>query len=490
MGTRSVVAAAWGYTRLREDVAGAQLLRADLMPVMAAVLGEYLAGQQRVMLTSDFLEQAAEDLQSLRDLGFSLPRSIHEYLTEWVRTGIVIRRAGTGREETIELSASAMTAIRFLQELLEPRSSVTSSRLANVSDLLGQLARETNPDAASRLLALQEQRAALDAEIARVAAGDFQPLPSASARELLQEILRLAGQIPGDFATVSARITDLNRSLRERIINRDGTRGDVLDAVFAGVDLLEESEAGRSFNAFHALVLDPERSNTFDDAVEAVLSREFVAELPAEQVQFLRRLLSTLQQESVAVRDVMTGFSRSLRRFVESHAYLEQRRLADALAETQALCLRVATVTRPWLDVGYDLPATSMPLASIGSWQLHNPSEVRSADPVDVRGNEPLDLELLRAQVRESEIDFTELQANVADSLGRHAIVSIAEVLADHPATQGLASIVGLLVLAAAHATPAVGDDELTWVSARGTRKTVRARRYVFDNVPSHWSQR
>ncbi len=490
MGLGAVVATAWAYSRLREDVAGAQLLRAELMPTAAAILGAHLAGQRRVLPTAEFIEAAGADLDALRDTGLPLARSIQEYLTEWVRAGYLIRRVGAGREETLELSASTMAAIRFLDELAEPRSAVTSSRLSNVSALLNRLAHDTDPDAASRLAALQSQRDAIDAEMARVAAGHFEPVRDSAAHELFGEILALAVQIPGDFATVSARLEELNRNLREQIINRTGTRGDVLDAVFAGVDVLEDSEAGRSFNSFHALVLDPEQSGVFDEAVDQVLSRGFADDLPTEQVRFLRRLLSTLQAESMAVRDTMTAFSRSLRRFVESRAYLEHRRLAEELAQAQALCLQAVAAHKPITDLGLALASSSMPLGPLSRWVLHNPADLRTAEAVVAQDNRPLDLEVLRRQVRESEIDFVELRHNVAETLGRRGAASLAEVLADHPATQGLASVVGLLVLAADHAALGAGEDELGWTSARGLARTVRTRRYVFDHVPPHWSPR
>lgn len=99
-----------------------------------------------------------------------------------------------------------------------------------------------------------------------------------------------------------AELEDLNRALRERIINNAGSRGGVLEEIFAGVDLIEESEADRSFRAFLSLVLDPERSEAFDAAVEQLLGRAFAAEVPAEERTFLRLLLSRLQGESTQVR--------------------------------------------------------------------------------------------------------------------------------------------------------------------------------------------
>lgn len=489
MASGSVLSQAATLRRLRDD-AGVQLLRADLMPVVVAVLNEHFLGGRRVLPALEFLELLTDDLDELRGAGFDLPRTPRDYLTEWVRQGVLIRRAGAGREETVELSPTAQQAVRFAATIEAPHSSVTSSRLTMLSDALAKLARDTDPEQESRLEALRRERDRLDAEIADVEAGRFTPLAAEAALEGLAEILHHARAIPGDFAQVSASLEELNRRLREQIINQSGSRGDVLDDVFSGVDLIEDSDAGRTFSAFHALVLDPERAAAFDEAVSAILARDFSASLSRAEVAFVRRLLTTLQNESTQVRSVMTGFSRSLRRFVETHAYREHRRLADALAAAQAAVLEASRVVKPYAPTGYSLDASSVPLSSIGSWTLHNPGDVRTAEPVEALDAGPLDLAALRAQVRESEIDFAELRAAVVDSLGRRGVASVGDVLADHPATQGLASVVGLLLLADSAGTPAPGGEELRWTSGSGRPRTVGVPRYVFHEVPQDWRVR
>lgn len=489
MAAGSVVALASTLRRMRDD-AGLLVLRADLLPVLVAVLHEHLGGTTRVLPAVDLIEALTEDLSELRGAGFDLPRTAADYVSEWVRQGVLVRRASTGRDETVELSPSAQQAVRFVAGLDVPRSSVTRSRLANVADLAGQLARDTDPTPESRLEALVLARDRIDAEIDAVQHGTFTAVADDLARERLDEIIRLAAEIPGDFARVSADFEALNRELRERIINQPGSRGDVLDSIFDGVDLIEESDAGRSFAAFYALLLDPSLSASLDDAVTSIMERDFAATLTRQEAYFLRHLLTALQSESGQVRTVMTGFSRSLRRFVETHAYREHRRLADALAEARSAAFQASRVTRPQDGIGVDLPGSSMALSSIGTWSLRNPADVRTAEPVLARDSGPLDLEALRQQVRESEIDFAELRAAVVDTLDRQPVATIGDVLASHPATQGLASIVGLLVLAESAGSLAAGVETLTWARGGGQHRTVRAHRYLFREVPDEWRTR
>lgn len=488
MSNGSLTTTALHLRRLQASSPALALARAELMPVLAAVLVERLTGPTRVMPAAEFAAQLGSDLDELRDHGFDLPRTAEEYLAEWARQGVLVRRPGEGRAETVELSAPAAAALRFLTGLMSPRSTVTSSRLATVSHLVDELARLTDPDTTRRLSELRRRREQLDAEIALAEQGRVQVLDADTALERLAEIISLTVQIPQDFAQVSASVEELNRDLREQIITATGPRGHVLDDVFAGVDLIEQSDAGRTFGAFHALLLDPDRSEQFDAAVSGLLDRDLASTLSREEQRLLRDLLGVLQRESRQVLGVMTGLSRSLRQFVETRAWLEHQRLADALSTAQATTLDAMRHASPIARVGWRLDATSLPIASVGSWRLHNPDDVRTAEPVATEPTSTLDLAALRAQVRISEIDFAELQDAVAASIAARGVASVGDVLLDHPASQGLASVVGLIVLAQRFGIVTSDAERVGWVSASGLHREASLPRLLFTHVPAQWA--
>lgn len=458
------------------------------MPVVVAIFSAHFS-DRRTLAYGEFITLVAEDLDELRDSGFVLPQTAQQYVAAWIRDGFLVRRPTESREETVELSRSVADAVRFVGSIEQSRSVVTSSRLSNVAELLSTLARDSDPVPTSRLEALRAQRDALDAEIARVEAGDFAPLADDAARERLREVLRLADEVPGDFAKVADDLDHLNQSLREQIINHDGSRAGVLEQVFAGVDLIEESDAGRTFAAFHRLLLDPTLTDAFDHAVDAVLDRSFTRTLAGTDAAFLRQFLTTLQRESTQVRQRLTSFSRSLRRFVETQEYREHKRLADALDRAEQAAFAALQAVSPIQPTGHGIDLTSMQISSIGAWTLHNPADLRTTTEVVVHPTTELDLAQLRALVRLTEIDFPELQRCVAATLADAPTPTVADVLARFPATQGLASIVGLLLLATDNATRVAGEETWTWASPSGREKSVRGPRYVFSEVPRHWSE-
>ncbi|CAM2751890.1 DUF3375 domain-containing protein [Actinomyces slackii] len=505
--TTGVVASALELHRLStgpDADAGLRLLRLDRTHVAAAVLAAHLGGQVRRLPAADLHALIEEDLAALREAGVELGESVtaRTYCDQWRSQGILVRTTmAGGREETYELSAPAEAALRYLAQVERPRPAVTQSRLTTIASQLDALVRDSDPSVEGRLAALRAQRDAIDAEIERVESGQTQPVGGAEGAERLAEILALAEQVPGDFSRVRAELIALNRSLRERIIEMPGSRGEVLDDVFRGVDRIESSEAGRSFLAFLELFQDPEASARLDDHLDEVLARPFVDLLPDADRRYLRHWRGTLSTESANVRQTMTGFSRSLRRFVQSRAFEEHRRLAEELARAQALAARAAATTSPIRRMSTALDLTGMSLGSIGSWRLHNPADARVAEEVVRHDVADLDLEAMREVVRASEIDLAELGESIEASLAARGVATIGEILADHPATQGLASVIGLLLLARERGAvlavePVDGADGVTatadreaaapvecvaWVSEAGTHRSATIPRLLMS---------
>ena len=72
------------------------------------------------------------------------------------------------------------------------------------------------------------EQARIDKEIDAIQKGQMRVLPHATALERTREIITLADDLARDFRRVRDQFDQLNRDLRERIMDNDGNRGDVL----------------------------------------------------------------------------------------------------------------------------------------------------------------------------------------------------------------------------------------------------------------------
>ena len=88
----------------------------------------------------------------------------------------------------------------------------------------------------------------------------------------------------------------------------------------------------------------------------------------------------------------------------------------------------------------------------------------------------------MRRIVRASEIDLVELTDAVGAVLAERGAATVGEILGEHPATQGLASVVGLLLLARRRGQEVPGDETVTWRTAGGAERSARIPRFLFTN--------
>lgn len=448
LSAAQIVQSAARLRRLSEEAAW-QLLRAQNAYLTIVMLRNNFvdSGERRVPAPILF-ERIDDDLVALRDGGYALPQTAQQYCAAWLSDGFLERRPGaTGGEETYELSSEGLAAIGIVSDLETPPKAATESRLTTVMAQLDQLVVDTDENVASRIDALVKERDRIDERIGAIREGRSGVIDRRVALERVRDILSLADQLPTDFARVRREIERLNIRFRKDIIENEGGRGDVLDALFRGVDVLSEQEAGRSFEAFYALLIDLERSAGLDAAIETVLSRGFVDELTTTQREFLRYLVPSLIQRGGEVHDVYVSLSRSLRTFVQRREYEEERTVSRLLTAAQRQFSTLSETLPLHRPTGFELGLSTARLSSLGQWMLYADDGERP-DALTESAVHEIDLDEIRAIIRESEIDLRELQHNVTSTLEHVSVASIADVLTRFPATQGFGSVVGLVYIA------------------------------------------
>lgn len=464
-----------------------RLLAADKAPSYVALFQTLLLERDTVLPTSLLYERLAVALEDLRAHGHELPQTPQGYVSDWLREGWVTRRLAPGaNEEVFELTADAANALRFIATILKPRTAATESRLAAVIQQVARLAEETDPNPTTRIEALLAERARIEREIEAVESGGANTISMERAIERVREIIALAEELAGDFRNVRDAFDKLNRDLRQSLMENEGRRGDVLEGLFAGVDLVSESDAGRTFNALWRLLTDSEQSGTLSDALDAVVDRSFARRLEARERRFLKDLTGMLVDQGGSVHDVMQSLARSLKSFVQSREFLEQRRLHALLKDAQHAALASRDVVRPNQQIGFSLTLTSSKLRSVSQWALFDPSaRVSNADMPNASVSD-LSLDDIRKMVDESEIDFRALRAHVRAILSDQSQASIRDILDRFPAEQGLGSVIGYVALGAKHGEVTEDSQVVAWTGHDGMARQARLPAIYFVRERAH----
>jgi len=465
-----------------------KLLAADRAPVIAALLDNLLLQEDKVLSAFTLEERLTRDLEALRAQGYELPYAAAAYVREWIDQGWLSRRLAQGApEEELSLTTEAANAVRFIVSSTQPRRSATESRLATVINQLQRLAEETDGDRKSRLESLMEQRDRIDREIERVNNGQVTILADDRALERARDIIFLAEELVSDFRQVRDEFDRLNRDLRATLMDHEGSRGHVLEKLFSGVDVIGDSDAGRTFQAFWRLLNDYEQSAILDDAVGALNSRSFSRSLSDTDRRMLRNLTSLLLKEGSTVHEVQQSFARGLKHFVQSREFMENRRLHQLLGIAQRGALQVKDQVRANANIGFTLTSTGARVASVAQWGLLDPDMRMSDTTMEKVPEGELSMDEIAAMVRRSEIDLRGLKRNILALLEIKEVVSLAELLERFDAEQGLGSVVGYLSLAAKHGQ--VFDSQpcaIAWTGADGVRRQADAPAVFFRRERAH----
>lgn len=468
------------YRRMRTQPLW-RLLASGNGPTVIGLLQSHLYEKERSLPASILIERLTRDLEDLRAQGDDFPQTAQAYVANWLSDGYLERRFPAGAtEEVYELSTATVEAIRFISAISEPHSAATESRLSLVIHALAGLAEDTDTDKYRRVDRLMAEQARIDKEIDAIQKGQMRVLPRETALERTREIISLTDDLTADFRRVRDQFEQLNRELRERIMDSDGNRGEVLDSLFAGIDLIAESEAGRTFSAFWYLLTDPEQAASLEESLDSVMSREFVSELDMRERRFLLRLTRNLLDQGGAVHEVLQTFARSLKHFVQSREYLEQRRVNQLLKEAQRAALAIKNEVKATESLEYTLELTSSRLRSLSQWVLYDPSLQATPDEMHEGVPPPIDLESVSELVAQSEIDFRTLKEHVRSLLKKCDQASIGDVLEYFPASQGLGSVVGLLALGSRHGIKGDSVETVAWVGEDDQGRQARIPKIYF----------
>jgi hypothetical protein len=487
MGNYTVLGLYGDFKALREQPHWTLLATRGAPAIAASLYSLFLDSAERQLDASALHERLTRHLELLRSTGLELPHTAQKYVTDWMTQGWLRRGFPEGAtEEQYELTADAADALRYLMRLNRPRSFATESRLASVIQLLQALSEATDTNPESRIAALLAERERIDEQLAAAKAGRFDTMAPDRAVERAREIITQGEELLGDFDKVRERFAEINLQLRKDLVENDGARGEVLSKIFDGIDVIKQTDAGKVFDAFWSLLIDPLASARFEETLQQSVARPFAAGLGAEERRFLAYLKSRLVDQAAAVHGVQSSFASGLQSFVRSREFAEQRRITGLLKLAQQAALATADDVRLNKRLNFYLMRTSAAIRSASQWQLHDPV-VRSAD-MSMESAPPSDLPLedIQELVYRSEIDMRALRANLRAALMENSPLTIGQLLLRFPADQGLGTVVGYLHLAVRHAIEADGSEGIRWEGSDGIWRRASAPLFYFVRERLH----
>ncbi len=468
---------------LRRNHPAWRLLAADHSPLVISFLYKtYVQSNVRVLAQSELDTRLDDFFFHLRErLGEdAFPKPAAVYLNDWAgdERGWLRKFYPEGSDEPhFDLTPPAEKAIEWLAELEQKQFVGAESRLLTIFELLNQMVQGTETDPEVRIAELVKRRSEVDAEIARIRAGELKLMEPTQLKERFYQIEQTARALLADFRQVDQNFRQLDRAVRERITVWEGGKGELLEEVFGGRDAIADSDQGRSFHAFWDFLMSPARQEELSGLLARVLSLEPVAGLQPDS-RLLRIHYDWLEAGEATQRTV-ARLSEQLRKYLDEQAWLENRRIMTLIhsIERQALEVRDRSPggsfmeldeSSPSLNLIMDRPMFSPPLKPYISQQILE------------EGGDAIEADILFEQVY---VDKTRLAARIRQALQVREQVALTTLLGSHPLEQGLAELIAYLSLAAED-TKAVIDDErpeaVDWVDASGSVRRATLPTVIF----------
>jgi Protein of unknown function (DUF3375) len=469
---------------LRRQHPAWRLLVAESAALVASFLHRvFVVPNRRVIAQAELAEALEDTLHALREQrGATVyPKPAQEYLNDWAANDKAWLRKfyPPGSDEPhFDLTPATERALAWLASLAERSFVGTESRLLTLFELLRQMSEGSQTDPQVRAHELRRKRDEIDAEIARVLAGDMPLLGDTALKERFTQFATLARELLADFREVEHNFRGLDRRVRERITLWDGSKGALLQEILGERDSIAESDQGRSFRAFWDFLMSRERQDELTQLLEHVMQLEPVAAMTPDPR--LKRVHYDWLEAGEHAQRTVALLSQQLRRFLDDQAYLENRRIMDILRgiEAGALAVRMQPPAGDFMHIDDTAPSIELPMER----PMHMPPIKLVLDGgAIVAGDEDVDAAALFTQFI---VDKAALAQHVRQSLQQRTQVSLPELLADRPLEQGLAELMAYLSLATEPGRAVIDDtvqDSVAWVSLGGQRKQARLPRVIFS---------
>lgn len=457
-----------------------RLLAADNAPLVLGFLAEtYLLPNVRSLTEPAIIEQLEDYLDRQRALSAgAYPKEAKAYLADWAHphAGWLRRHFPAGSDTPqYEPTAAVETAAAFCRDL-GPREFVgTASRLLTIRDLLRQITVGAASDPQTRIDALLQQRAEIDAQVARIRMGDDAPLDATAIRERYDHVTATARGLLGDLRAVEASLRELDREVRRRATTWEGPRGAFLATVFDSADSIGQSDQGRSWRAFWEHLL----STTAREELEQLLARTAaLPELEGRTGEVESVLGAELFHAAQSTQRTVASLSAQLRRFLDDQSWAETRMINGLMRRvlTAALaCPDVPGMETTDLRADLNLPL-ERPLYTPRNAGVLDSGVAELGDSSEVDMSDLLDLVAL---------DVQRLQDSIAAALTAHGgRVTLGEVVGDNPLEEGLAELVAYLQVGTDQgAATTVAREQVSWVGSDGKDRVADIPLVVFGAV-------
>ncbi|MCP4415111.1 MAG: DUF3375 domain-containing protein [Chloroflexi bacterium] len=473
---------------LRQSAA-VKLLQSQNAPLVLSYLYDQFKQKQRSAIPhTEMLESLTDYLEALKEShpGRYSGTAVY-YLRLWCDDDHRFLRRyyeADSDDPVYDLVPETERGIAWVEELQKSDFVGTESRFLRIFDLLQEIVTYGTEDITTRLAQLEREKAQLQAQIDSIkATGEVEQYSQTQIKERFFEANDVARRLLSDFREVEENFRAIARQVQEQQLVVEARKGQILRHVLDADVALKESDQGRSFYAFWEFLISAQRQEALQALLTAVYRLPDLQQIDTVQSQRLRRLKRNLIDAAAKIVGSNRRLGEQLRKLLDEQNLAEARRVMELATEIKQTAVQLAAhppEQKEFLWIEAD-PAIDMPVER-PLWSVPTTTNYANIEP----GTETVALSLshLEALFSQFYVDESRLRRRIVALLDKNGRVTLGEVTAVHPITQGLAELVTYVALAAHNEAHQIDGDGWEEITLGEDGRVVRLPRIVYRKPP------
>jgi hypothetical protein len=278
-------------------------------------------------------------------------------------------------------------------------------------------------------------------------------------KDRLIDLEQMIDAFLADFRAIEDRFKEQATEIHEIFLERGRSKGDIVSHALDADEELRNSEQGKSYYGFRALIRSLENRDALARALDEV-SR--LASRAGMDDRVFLSLMERLLLQVTVVQESYQKISAQLRRVVEEAATQDSRLLMEWIAEIKQHALALRDSPPPGDAEGTFVQVDEgIAWANLLEAGFYEKKETGKFNPVVNDGVD--DADDVRAAVKKigKPLDLEGYRRKVASLLEQHEQVALKQVLAGYPLGDGAVDLVGYLCVASEKEQHLIDETEL-----------------------------
>lgn len=449
-----------------------KLLRAKNAPLLLSFFSREFKETGRLVINNhDLVTQLADYLEALNfedeemDAdGVSYEGYVERakrYIDDWCNEeNRYLRKFPNEMGESVhELTAETEKVFQWIESMKKKEFIGTESRFLDIFAKLKALIENSNEDPEKKIEELERKKLKIEEEIRNIKeSGRVESYSDTQIKERFFEICKLARELNSDFKEVEQNFKDITRSIYEKQMQDDITKGGILGFALDATEALKESDQGKSFYAFWLFLIASDRQDELTTLINQVYIILEEKEISASD-PYLRNIKVYLHNSGQKVVESNHRLADKLSNVLTESHLMDRKKTMSLINDIKRAAIeRLDTPPRQSAFIEVEGNAD---IRLTMDRPLGEPQQLAAfiRQPEDI-GSESLKPSEFESIFERFEIDKKQLKSQIDIMLEKQGQVSLTRVLESYPLGNGLAEIVAYLSIASEYPEHIINDDE------------------------------